>query len=49
MYKLLISGVFLFIGNLCLSQVGIGTASPTKELDVNGQLRIRNLPYLIDS
>ena len=49
MYKLIINGVFLFIGNLCLSQVGIGTASPTKELDVNGQLRIRNLPYLIDS
>jgi len=26
------------------SQVGIGTVSPTKELDVNGQLRVRNLP-----
>jgi len=25
-------------------QVGIGTTSPTKELDVNGELRVRNLP-----
>ena len=26
------------------SQVGIGTTSPTKDLDINGELRIRNLP-----
>lgn len=26
------------------SQVGIGTANPTKDLDINGELRIRNLP-----
>lgn len=28
----------------CYSQVGIGTTSPTKELDINGEIRVRNLP-----
>ena len=34
----------LFISNVLLSQVGIGTTTPTKDLDVNGELRVRNLP-----
>ncbi len=34
----------LFLYNLMFAQVGIGTVNPTKELDINGELRIRNLP-----
>lgn len=30
--------------NLSFSQVGINTTEPTKDLDINGELRIRNLP-----
>lgn len=35
---------FLFFTGLTFSQVGINTDLPTKELDVNGELRVRNLP-----
>ena len=47
--KLQFFAVLVLINFLAYSQVGIGTASPTKDLDINGELRIRNLPYLTDS
>lgn len=37
MYKLIINGVFLFIGNLCLSQVGINTTNPKATLELVAQ------------
>ncbi|MFS4483136.1 hypothetical protein ACKGJY_08970 [Hyunsoonleella sp. 2307UL5-6] len=36
--------MFLFFCNICFSQIGINTTSPTKTLDINGELRIRTLP-----
>ena len=33
----------LLITNLSYSQVGINTTTPTKELDVNGNMRVRGL------
>lgn len=35
--------VILLFVNLSYSQVGINTTSPTEDLDVNGNLRVRNL------
>ena len=40
--KLLLGALLLFCVN-SFSQVGIGTTTPTKELDVNGNTRIRGL------
>jgi hypothetical protein len=34
----------LVLFNVSFSQVGIGTTSPTKDLDVNGEMRVRTLP-----
>ncbi|WP_147448384.1 hypothetical protein [Dokdonia sinensis] len=40
-----ISGIFLFCAlSSSFAQIGINTTSPTRDLDVNGDLRIRNLP-----
>ncbi|HLW32395.1 MAG TPA: hypothetical protein VKX40_09040 [Aequorivita sp.] len=36
--------ILLFVTSLGFSQVGINTTNPTKDLDINGELRIRNLP-----
>ncbi|RMA66304.1 hypothetical protein [Ulvibacter antarcticus] len=36
--------LFIALSNIGYAQVGVNTASPTKELDVNGELRIRNTP-----
>lgn len=48
--KQLLLNVFLTIfPYLLLSQVGIGTNNPTKDLDINGELRVRNLPILTSS
>jgi hypothetical protein len=41
--------LFLLTAIPTFGQVGIGTVSPTKELDVNGQLRVRNLPTVNNS
>ncbi|MFC7357587.1 hypothetical protein ACFQO1_07805 [Jejudonia soesokkakensis] len=45
--------IFLFLMfsmiNPVIGQVGVNTISPTKELDVNGELRIRNLPIMNNS
>ncbi|WP_298556160.1 hypothetical protein [uncultured Algibacter sp.] len=45
MYKFtLLYFTLLCFCNLSFSQIGINTTDPTKDLDVNGELRIRNLP-----
>ncbi|MBY0488168.1 MAG: hypothetical protein K2P85_13425 [Flavobacteriaceae bacterium] len=36
--------LLLFLNNIITAQVGIETTSPTATLDVNGKLRVRNLP-----
>ena len=36
--------LFCFTINLTVAQVGIGTTDPTADLDVNGNLRVRNIP-----
>lgn len=36
--------LLIFISNLLVAQVGIGTTDPTSTLDVNGNLRVRTLP-----
>lgn len=36
--------VLLFTINLAIAQVGINTVNPTKTLDINGELRVRNIP-----
>ncbi len=46
--KYLFFALFLFFTFSILAQVGIGTTSPTKDLDVNGEVRIRNLPTITD-
>lgn len=40
-FKIMFLILFFQVAN---SQVGINTTSPTKDLDINGELRIRNLP-----
>lgn len=40
---------FILFFSLGFSQVGINTANPTKDLDINGELRIRNLPVQSDN
>lgn len=35
--------LFLFIPMVALSQVGIGTASPSEDLDIDGSIRVRDL------
>jgi hypothetical protein len=42
---LLLTFCFIIIGT-SNAQVGINTTNPTKELDINGELRIRSLPQL---
>ncbi|KAA3622855.1 MAG: hypothetical protein DWP94_07315 [Flavobacterium sp.] len=44
---LLLTFCFIIIGT-SNAQVGINTTNPTKELDINGELRIRSLPQLTD-
>lgn len=44
MKKHLLTVAFLLICGKSFSQVGINTATPTKTLDVNGEMRIRVLP-----
>lgn len=41
--------LFLLLSQIVMAQVGIGTTNPTKDLDVNGELRVRNLPEDNDS
>lgn len=36
--------LLLLCTNFLFGQVGIGTTAPTKDLDINGELRIRNVP-----
>ena len=43
MKKIKLSFVFALLSVLSFSQVGINTTTPTKELDVNGDVRIRGL------
>jgi len=43
MKKIRLSFVFALLSVLSFSQVGINTTSPTEELDVNGDIRIRGL------
>ena len=40
--------LFCFIFSFAFSQVGINTTSPTKDLDINGEARVRNLPLASD-
>lgn len=35
--------LFLLFGITCISQVGINTTNPTSTLDVNGDIRVRNI------
>lgn len=42
--KKIILGIFLLIGVTTKTQVGINTTTPTKMLDINGDMRIRILP-----
>lgn len=43
MKKIKLSFVFALLSVLSFSQVGINTTTPTKELDVNGDVRVRGL------
>lgn len=38
------TSLFLFYGFFVSAQVGVNTTAPTESLDINGNLRIRNLP-----
>ncbi|WP_166769779.1 hypothetical protein [Flavobacterium psychrophilum] len=40
--------ILFFVCFQGLSQVGIGTLTPTKSLDINGELRIQTLPISSD-
>lgn len=40
---------FILLINFSYAQVGVGTTAPTKDLDINGELRIRNVPYATSS
>lgn len=42
--KLYLSIILILTSTFSFAQVGINTTSPTKDLDINGELRIRNLP-----
>ncbi len=44
--NLLFFALLVIPTHVLLAQVGIGTTTPTKDLDVNGELRIRNLPAI---
>lgn len=44
MKTFIISGILCLISSFVFSQVGIGTTNPTADLDINGNLRIRNTP-----
>ena len=39
----------LLLTSIIYCQVGIGTTSPTKDLDVNGELRVRDLPPIVSN
>lgn len=41
--------LLLFLYQITYSQVGIGTTNPTKDLDINGELRVRNLPTQVST
>lgn len=41
--------LFVFIQHTATAQVGIGTTVPTAKLDVDGDLRVRDLPTLTES
>lgn len=41
--------ILFFIGMICKSQVGINTVEPTATLDINGNLRIRNVEACPDA
>lgn len=49
MKKLFPSVILAFTISLVSAQVGINTTNPTKDLDINGELRIRNLPSQTDN
>jgi len=40
----LIFKAFILFANISIAQVGIGTTNPTADLDINGTLRVRNIP-----
>src|SRR5690606_3550902 len=42
--RVYISIILILTIRLSFAQVGINTTNPTKDLDINGELRIRNLP-----
>ena len=44
MKELFLPVILIFAMSLSSAQVGINTTNPTKDLDINGELRIRNLP-----
>jgi hypothetical protein len=48
-YKNIPRVIILIYSSIVYSQVGIGTTNPTKELDINGELRIRNVPVTTTS
>lgn len=48
-YTHIIIGLFTFIGSTILGQTAVGTLIPTKNLDVNGDMRIRSLSGTIQS
>lgn len=41
--------ILILTSSLGFSQIGINTTDPTKDLDVNGEVRIRNLPAQTDN
>lgn len=47
--KNLILSICLTLINYSFAQVGINTSSPTKDLDINGELRIRTTPAIASS
>ncbi len=42
--KIFLSFILILTTGFIFAQVGINTSSPTKDLDINGEIRIRNLP-----
>ena len=47
--NVLLLAIVLCLNSLGLAQVGINTVSPTQELDVNGEVRIRTIPEMNES
>ncbi|KFC21492.1 hypothetical protein [Epilithonimonas lactis] len=44
MKKYLMSFIFFFVAHICTAQVGINTSDPKATLDINGNLKVRNIP-----